>query len=55
MHHMITGVRGTGKIVMLTHIAKHFCKEKDWIVVDVLYTYDYTTYKYINLHLEAVR
>lgn len=53
--HMITWVRGTGKIVMLTHIVKYFCKEKDWIVVDFLYTYEYTTYKYINLHLEAIR
>ena len=45
---MITGVRGSAKTVMLTDIAKHFRKEKDWIVVDFLYTYEYTTYKYIN-------
>lgn len=32
---MITGVRGSGKAVMLTDIAKHFRKEKDWIVVDL--------------------
>ena len=32
---MITGVRGSGKTVMLTDIAKHFRKEKDWIVVDL--------------------
>lgn len=31
---MITGVRGSAKTVMLTDIAKHFRKEKDWIVVD---------------------
>lgn len=33
--YMITGVRGSGKTVMLTDIAKHFRKEKDWIVVDL--------------------
>lgn len=53
--YMITGVRGSAKTVMLTDIAKHFCKEKDWIVVDFLYTYEYTTYKYINWYLEAIR
>lgn len=34
--YMITGVRGSGKTVMLTDIAKHFRKEKDWIVVDLI-------------------
>ena len=33
--YMITGVRGSGKTVMLTDIAKHFRKEKDWVVVDL--------------------
>lgn len=33
--YMITGVRGAGKTVMLTDIAKYFRKEKDWIVVDL--------------------
>lgn len=32
---MLTGVRGSGKTVMLTEIAKHFRKEKDWIVADL--------------------
>lgn len=32
---MLTGVRGSGKTVMLTDIAKHFRKERDWIVVDL--------------------
>ena len=30
--YMITGVRGTGKTVMLHDIAKYFRKETDWIV-----------------------
>lgn len=33
--YMITGVRGSGKTVLLTDIAKHFRKEADWIVVDL--------------------
>lgn len=33
--YMITGVRGSGKTVLLTDIAKHFRREKDWIVVDL--------------------
>lgn len=33
--YMITGVRGSGKTVMLTDIAKHFRREKDWVVVDL--------------------
>jgi hypothetical protein len=32
---MITGVRGSGKTVMLTDIAKYFRESKDWIVVDL--------------------
>lgn len=33
--YMITGVRGSGKTVMLTDISKHFRKEKDWIVIEL--------------------
>ena len=33
--YMITGVRGSGKTVLLTMFAKDFEKEKDWIVVDL--------------------
>ena len=33
--YMITGVRGSGKTVLLTKFAKEFAKEKDWIVVDL--------------------
>jgi hypothetical protein len=32
---MITGVRGSGKTVILTDIAKHFRENNDWIVVDL--------------------
>ena len=32
---MITGVRGSGKTVMLTDISKHFKNEKDWIVIEL--------------------
>jgi hypothetical protein len=32
---MITGVRGSGKTVMLTDIAKYFRENEDWIVVDL--------------------
>lgn len=32
---VITGVRGSGKTVMLTSIGKHFLNEKEWIVVDL--------------------
>lgn len=32
---MITGVRGSGKTVMLTDISKYFRNLKDWIVVDL--------------------
>ena len=33
--YMITGLRGSGKTVMMTDIAKHFRDQKDWIVVDL--------------------
>lgn len=32
---MITGVRGSGKTVMLTEIAKYFREKPEWIVVDL--------------------
>lgn len=32
---MITGVRGSGKTVLLTEIAKHFANRPDWIVIDL--------------------
>ncbi len=32
---MITGVRGTGKTVLLSKLAKEFEKNRDWIVVDL--------------------
>ena len=32
---MITGVRGSGKTVLMTSIAKKFEKEKDWVVVEL--------------------
>ena len=35
MMYMITGVRGTGKTVFLSHLAKKFEKNKDWLVVDL--------------------
>ena len=37
---LITGVRGSGKTVMLSHISKEFEKEKDWIVVELIPNYD---------------
>ena len=33
--YMITGIRGCGKTVMMTDIAKTFSDEKDWIVVEL--------------------
>ena len=33
--YMITGLRGSGKTVMMTDIANHFRSQKDWIVVDL--------------------
>lgn len=32
--YIITGIRGSGKTVLLSSIANHFMKEDDWIVVD---------------------
>lgn len=32
--YIITGLRGSGKTVLLSAIANHFMNEKDWIVVD---------------------
>ena len=32
---VITGVRGSGKTVMLTAVSKHFEAEKNWIVIDL--------------------
>lgn len=32
---MLTGIRGSGKTVMLTEIARNLRKEKDWIVADL--------------------
>ena len=36
----ITGVRGTGKTVMLSHISKQFEAEKNWIVIELIPNYD---------------
>ncbi len=33
--YMITGVRGSGKTVLLTEIGKHFAADPNWIVVDL--------------------
>lgn len=33
--YMITGVRGTGKTVFLSNLAKNFENNKDWVVVDL--------------------
>lgn len=32
--YIITGLRGSGKTVLLSSIASHFMNEKDWVVVD---------------------
>ena len=32
--YIITGIRGSGKTVLLSNISNHFTKEKDWVVVD---------------------
>ena len=37
---LITGVRGTGKTVMLSHISKQFENEKNWIVIEFIPNYD---------------
>lgn len=34
--YMITGVRGSGKTVMLSHISDHFNDLKDWVVVELI-------------------
>lgn len=34
--YMITGVRGSGKTVLLTHISRHFADMKDWVVVELV-------------------
>lgn len=34
--YMITGVRGSGKTVLLTHISNHFKEIKDWIVIELI-------------------
>lgn len=33
--YLLTGVRGSGKTVMMTDIANHFRKLKDWVVVEL--------------------
>lgn len=33
--YLITGVRGSGKTVMLSNITKHFSSKTDWIIVDL--------------------
>ena len=33
--YMITGLRGSGKTALLTHISNHFENQKDWIVVEL--------------------
>lgn len=33
--YMITGVRGSGKTVMMTEIAKRFAEQNDWIVIEL--------------------
>ncbi len=37
---LITGVRGTGKTVLLSHISKQFENEKNWIVIELIPNYD---------------
>ena len=32
----ITGVRGTGKTVMLSYISEHFSNKSDWVVVELI-------------------
>ena len=34
--YMITGVRGTGKTVMLSYIAEYFSNKSDWVVVELI-------------------
>ena len=35
MAYMLTGVRGSGKTVLLTELSNRFRKQKDWIVIDL--------------------
>lgn len=37
---LITGVRGTGKTVMLSHISKYYENQGDWIVTELIPNYD---------------
>ena len=37
---LITGVRGSGKTVLLSHIYKHYENLKDWITVELIPSYD---------------
>lgn len=34
--YMITGVRGTGKTVLLTHVSEYFEAKKDWMVINLI-------------------
>ena len=34
--YMITGVRGTGKTVLLTHVADYFSNKNDWMVINLI-------------------
>lgn len=34
--YMITGVRGTGKTVLLTHVAEYFESKNDWMVINLI-------------------
>lgn len=34
--YMITGVRGTGKTVLLTHVAEYFESKKNWLVINLI-------------------
>ena len=34
--YVITGVRGTGKTVLLTHIEEYFKSKKDWLVINLI-------------------
>lgn len=37
---LITGVRGTGKTVLLSHITKYYELKKDWITIELIPSYD---------------
>ena len=34
--YIITGVRGTGKTVMLSHVAQHFDQLNDWVTIELI-------------------